>query len=145
MVLVDSSIWIEASRRDGDLGAKVALEALLEEYEAATTNPVLLEVLGGARKEERKRMSDYFAIIPHIQADANDWEKAISFVWLLRDQGIAAPWNDILIATIALRRDIRVFARDKHFDAMANMMGLTLYRPGLGGTYSPENRGGEGI
>jgi predicted nucleic acid-binding protein len=145
MVLVDSSIWIEASRRDGDLGAKVALEALLEEYEAATTSPVLLEVLGGARKEERQRMSEYFSIIPHIQAEAKDWDKAVSFAWFLRDKGISAPWNNILIATIALRCDIRVFARGKHFDAMANMMGLTLYRPGLGGTYSPENRGGEGI
>jgi predicted nucleic acid-binding protein len=139
MVLVDSSIWIEASRRDGDLGAKVALEALLEEYEAATTSPVLLEVLGGARKEERKRMADYFAIIPHIQADAKDWDKAISFAWFLRDKGISAPWNDSLIATVALRRDSRVFARDKHFDAMANMMGLALYRPGYGGSYSPES------
>ena len=56
MILVDSSIWIEAARRQGDLACKVALEAILEEYEAALCSPVKLEVLGGARKEERGRL-----------------------------------------------------------------------------------------
>mgnify|MGYP001550518080 FL=1 len=35
MVLVDSSVWIEALRRDGRLDVKLALENLLEEYEAS--------------------------------------------------------------------------------------------------------------
>ena len=57
MVLVDSSVWIEAARRQGDLGCKVALESLLEEYEAAWCSPVRLEVMGGARKEERRGLA----------------------------------------------------------------------------------------
>ena len=46
MVLVDSSVWIEALRRRGDLATKVALEALLEVDGALVTGPILLEVLG---------------------------------------------------------------------------------------------------
>ena len=53
MVLVDSSVWIEALRRDGRLDVKLALEGLLEEYEASWCGPVKLEVLGGARPQER--------------------------------------------------------------------------------------------
>ena len=34
MVLVDSSAWIESLRRHGDLRVKLAIEALLEAYEA---------------------------------------------------------------------------------------------------------------
>ena len=51
MVLVDSSVWIEALRRDGRLEVKLALENLLEEYEAAWCGPVQIEVLGGAARK----------------------------------------------------------------------------------------------
>lgn len=142
MVLVDSSIWIEASRRQGDLAAKVGLEALLEEYEAATTSPVLLEVLGGARKEERKRMRDYFRVVPHVAVDAKDWDNALTLAWQLKDKGHTLPWNDVLIASVALRRDLRVYAQDKHFEMMAAACGLRLYRPGYGGSYAPVDLGG---
>ena len=137
MVLVDSSVWIEASRREGDLLCKVALRALLEEYEAATCSPVLLEVLGGARKEERKEMQEYFSIIPHISAGPLDWKEAVQHAWKLRDQGHHVPWNDLLIATIALRRGLRAYAKDKHFELMGREIGLPLYRPGYGGSYDP--------
>lgn len=145
MVLVDSSIWIESARRDGDIGIKVALETLLEEYEAATTSPVLLEVLGGSRKEERKRMASYFSIIPHFQADAQDWEKAISVGRMMRDKGHVLPWNDSLIAAVAMRRNLRVYAKDKHFDALGLLTGVRLYRPGYGGNYTEEDQGAEGV
>jgi len=46
-------------------------------------------------------------------------------------------WNDILIATMAHRRDLRVFARDRHFDTMRDVLGLRLYQPGYNGMYNP--------
>jgi predicted nucleic acid-binding protein len=45
---VDSSVWIDALRREGGLQVKLALENLLEEYEAAFCGPTKLEVLRGA-------------------------------------------------------------------------------------------------
>ena len=59
MVLVDSSVWIEAVRPQGDLATKVALEALLEVDGALVSGPILLEVLGGCRPADRKRLLDY--------------------------------------------------------------------------------------
>jgi predicted nucleic acid-binding protein len=47
MVLVDSSAWIEALRRNGKLEVKLAIQALNEEYEAAWCSVIKLEVLGG--------------------------------------------------------------------------------------------------
>jgi predicted nucleic acid-binding protein len=51
------------------------------------------------------------------------------------------PWNDLLIATIAQRLGCRVFAHDKHFEAMAGALGLRLYRSGYGGQYNPGTSG----
>jgi len=66
VVLVDSSIWIEALRRDGDVMVKLALKGLLGEMEAASCSMVKLEVMGGARKDERKRLEGYFEVVPYI-------------------------------------------------------------------------------
>jgi predicted nucleic acid-binding protein len=138
MVLVDSSIWIEAARRQGDLGCKVALEALLEEYEAALCAPVRLEVLGGARKQERRALAAGLAIVPYLPLSETTWNLALQNAWRLRDAGITAPWNDVLIASASMEHGCRVYARDKHFDAMQSVIGLRLYSPGYGGTYARE-------
>lgn len=114
---------------------KAALRALLEEYEAATCSPVLLEVMGGARKEERKEMQEYFSIIPHISAGLVGRKEAVQHAWKLRD----VPWNDLLIATVALRHGLRAYAKDKHFELMGREIGLQLYQPGYGDSYKSGN------
>jgi hypothetical protein len=42
MVLVESSAWIEALRRHGDLRVKLAVEGLLDAYEAQWCTPIRL-------------------------------------------------------------------------------------------------------
>jgi predicted nucleic acid-binding protein len=138
MVLVDSSIWIEASRRTGSLEVKVGIEGLLDAYEAALCSPVMLEVLGGARKEERKQLNSDFSCLPYIRVTEADYIAAVRHNWNLRDAGITAPANDVLIATIAVRLMCRVYVQDKHFDAMAPVLGFNLYEPGYGGSFRPD-------
>ena len=137
MVLVDSSVWIEAARREGALEYKVGLEGLLEAAEALLCGPVRLEVLGGARAQDRRRMSAYFDCIPYRALDDAAWERAKNCAWRLRDQGQTVPWNDILIASLSVEWGCRVYARDQHFEVMRDALGIRLYRPGYGGSYDP--------
>lgn len=137
MVLVDSSIWIEALRRDGNVMTKLAIKGLLEENEAAHCSAVKLEVMGGARLEERRKLTEYFEVIPYMPVTEKDWSAAVLLSWKLREKGHVVKWNDLLIATVALRRDIRVFAKDKHFDIMRDVIGVSLYQPGYNGMYNP--------
>jgi predicted nucleic acid-binding protein len=138
MVLVDSSVWIEALRRNGRLEIKLAVESLLEVYEAQWCSPVRLEVLGGARPDERRRLGDHFSVIPYRTCDEEDWERATSLAWKLRDNGLTAPWLDVLIASLALHDGIRLFAIDEHFEKISALTGLALYAPGYGGMFRPE-------
>lgn len=138
MVIVDTSVWIEAARRDGDLAYKVGLENLLEEYEAAWCSPVKLEFMGGARKEDRKKLAFWFECIPYRAVEERHWEAAKLNAWKLRDRGLTLPWNDILIASLAIDLDCRVYAKDKHFETMAQKLGLRLYHSGYGGCYAPD-------
>lgn len=138
MILIDSSVWIEGARQKGDLLVKVALEAILYEYEALLCSPVRLEVLGGARRDERRQWSEYFRILPYRPTTEEDWQQAVRNGWKLRDAGHTVPWNDILIATMAVHDDIRVYAADKHFSLMETVLGIKLYTPGNGGMFVPE-------
>ena len=137
MVLVDSSVWIESLRCRGRLDVKVALEGLLEAYEAQWCTPVRLEVLGGARREERRRLGEHFSVIPYRVCEESDWERAVSLAWRLRDGGVTIPWLDVLIAATALHDGVRLYAIDEHFRAVAAMTGLPLYEPGYGGAFRP--------
>jgi predicted nucleic acid-binding protein len=139
MVLIDSSVWIEALRRKGRLEVKVALESILEAYEARLCAPARLEVMGGARKEERRTLGAYFSVIPYRSVQTEDWERAIALAWRLRDRGITVPWLDVLIASIAIHDQNRLYTVDAHFEQISAATGLMLYRPGYGGSFQPEN------
>jgi len=138
MVLVDSSVWIEAARRDGGLECKVGLESLLEMGEALFCGPIKMEVLVGARIQDRKKMSAYLGCIAYRAMDDGDWESALQCAWRLRDKGHSLPWNDILIGSLSLRWACRVYAMDQHFDIMREFIGVRLYKPGYGGSFAPD-------
>ena len=138
MVLVDSSVWIEGLRRSGSLAVKLALEGLLEAYEAQWCSPVRLEVLGGAGKEERTRLGRHFSVIPYRQVCEDDWDRAVALAWRLRDGGLTVPWLDVLIAAVAIHDGVRLYAVDAHFEEIAQRAGLRLYRPGYGGAFEED-------
>jgi predicted nucleic acid-binding protein len=139
MVLVDSSVWIEAFRRKGRLEVKLALESLLDAYEAQWCTPVRLEVLGGARAEERARLGRHFSVIPYRICAEADWDRSIALAWKLRDNGLTVPWLDVVIAALALHDDVRLYTLDAHFTRIAELTGLRLYAPGYAGMFDPDN------
>src|SRR4051812_13269140 len=100
MVLVDSSVWIVAGRRDGALEVKVALEALLADYQACWCGVVKLEVLGWVRAEKRAKLQYFFSTIPYKPISESVWESARKLCWKLRDSGLIVPSNDVLLATL---------------------------------------------
>lgn len=138
MVLADSSVWIESLRRDGRLEVKLALEGLLEEYEAAWCGPVKPEVHGGARAQDREQLEVPFGCLPYFPMADAVWDSAKALAWRLRDRGCTAPSNDILIAALSILADCRIYAIDKYFDMMyCAGTGIRLYQPGTGGKYEP--------
>lgn len=139
MVLVDSNIWIRANQPKGDLMARVALEALLEEDEAAFCGPVKLEVLGAMRVQSRPRFDAFFSLVPYLGMIDTTWDQAVRIGRALSDEArVTLPWNDVLIAAIALRHDCRVYTQDEHFSLLARVAGVRLYQPGVGGSFVPE-------
>lgn len=138
MVIIDTSAWVDFFRRDGDLPTKLAVKGLLDSFEGALCGPVEMEFLGGARPAEVAAIKGWFDIIPYITNDQKIWRKVADNYAKLRAEGHSLPWNDILIATIALEKEVAVFAHDKHFALMSKVLKVHLYQPGYNGKFNPD-------
>ena len=125
-------------RRDGPASVKLAVRGLLEEFEATLCGPVEMEYLGEAPLAERERLQAWCTVLPYLGNDQKLWRQAAVHFARLRKEGVTAPWNDVLVATIALEAGCRVYACDPHFAAMAPILNLRLYEPGPGGSFNPE-------
>jgi len=137
MVLVDSCVWIEAAKLKGDLLVKVALRSLLDEYQAAFCGPVKLEILGALRPDSRPKWLKSLSTVRYLPMKDQQWDQAVRLSWSLRSKGVTVPWNDVLISSIALKQECRVYSIDSDFQSISRVSGLPLYQPGYGGTYNP--------
>jgi len=136
MVIIDTSAWVEFFRRDGDPHVKLAVKGLIDAYQCALCGPVELEFLGGACPHEVPRIRAGFDTLPYVRGDDKLWRLAAGHYSRLRAAGHTVPWNDILIAALALRGNHSVYAHDKHFPIMAEVLGLVLYQPGYNGMFN---------
>ena len=139
MVIIDTSTRVEFFRRDGDPRVKLAVKGLLDAFEGALCGPVVMEFLGGARAEEMKKIDAWFALVPYVGNNQKLWKKAAGNFAKLRSAGFTVPWNDILIATITIEKQLQVYAHDRHFPQMAESLGVHLYTPGYNGMFNPDS------
>jgi len=100
--------------------------------------PIKLEVLGGARAQDRKRLLLCFGCVPYRAMEDGSWEFAADCAWRLRGKGHSLPWNDILIGSLSIQWKCRVYAKDQHFETLRDVLGIRLNTPGSGGSYRPD-------
>lgn len=139
MVIIDSTVWVDALRRRGSLETKVSLEALLQVFEAELCAHVRLEVLSAARKRDRALLQQHFSTLPNREIASEDWDRAIAYSWELRDRGVDVPWNCILTASLARYDQSRIYTFDDYLREIASVDDqVRLYAPGYGGAYVPD-------
>ncbi|MGH3098214.1 MAG: type II toxin-antitoxin system VapC family toxin [Streptosporangiales bacterium] len=129
-VLADTSAWIEYLRRTGSRINHEVREALTR-GELATTDPVALEVLAGARDnvraEQIQRLLDGCVQLP--QEPWTDAEVAASVYRACRKAG-ETPRSliDCTIAAVAIRSEVPVLHQDRDYDLLARHTELRLAR-----------------
>ncbi len=130
MILVDTSAWIEFDRATGS-SVDAALTALIAGggTSLAVTEPVLMEVLAGARTESRhddlRRLLLSFALIPCDPVA--DFEGAARLYRSCRAGGVTPRGLiDCLIASIAIRTSSSVLAADGDFEHISRIAPLRI-------------------
>ncbi len=114
-VLVDSSIWIDFFRGTHD--AVKTLSAVIRDQRVVICGQVLQEVLQGSRDVDAfEKIERKMSIWEYEAEQAADFRLAARSFAQLRWAGITVPPSDCLIAAVARRCRIPIYASDSHFN-----------------------------
>ena len=129
MILVDTSAWIEYDRATGSEAHKRLKSLIAAGSPVATSEPVIMEVLSGARDDARerdlRRLLNRFSLLPFDAA--TDFEGAMRTYRMCRKAGVTPRGLiDCMIASVAMRHGASVLCWDVDLARMADVVALRL-------------------
>lgn len=131
-MLADSSAWVEFLRATGSAVDRRLTRGVESGEELATTGPVMMEVLAGARDEGHARqLAGLLARCTLLDVQhPSDYEAAASIYRACRRSGkTVRRLPDCLIAAVSLREGAGLLHADADFDAIAACTGLVTIDP----------------
>ncbi len=130
-IIVDTSVWSEAFRRNYPLKGNHALELarLIDLDVAVLIGPIRQELLSGIANEVQfHRLRDALLSFTDLTLDTDDFVDAAGCFNQCRQRGIQGAHNDFLICAVAMRRRFPIFTVDKDFANYAKVLPIKLYK-----------------
>jgi predicted nucleic acid-binding protein len=127
MILIDTSAWLFALKKDFHPVIKERIEQLLVESDVAICGMIALELLGGTRTEkEYLRLKSRLDALYYVETDKVLWDLSSKLAFDLKRKGISIPYADIVIAASALKERVILVHADSHFDSISNYTDLRV-------------------
>lgn len=115
-ILIDSSVWVEVSRKSGDESLKAELAALLRAGRTAMAWPVWVELHQGAKgQREEENLQGWREVSHWLEFDDACWVEAAKTARACLRAGINVPFGDVLVFACATRHGVELLERDRHF------------------------------
>lgn len=129
MILVDTSAWVEYDRATNSRVDKRLTELIASDDQVGVTEPIVMEVLAGARSDERegelRRLLLRFTLLRFDAAV--DFDAAARIYRACRRAGITPRGMvDCMIASVAQRHQATLLAQDADLARVAGVIGVTL-------------------
>lgn len=127
MILADTSAWVEFDRATGSAVDERLAELIATDRPLAVTEPVVMEVLAGARDDEReidlRRLLSRFHLL-RFDAAA-DFHAAARIYRRCRRAGVTPRGLvDCMIASVAMRHDAVLLAHDVDLSRVSDVIGI---------------------
>ena len=121
-LLIDTSAWVEAMRRQGDEAMRKAVYAALTNGSARFCDIVRLELWNGVGDDrERKWLRELEQAVESVPTDTAVWMEATRLAQESRRKGLTVPSTDLLIAACSRVHKLEILHRDSHFDRLASI------------------------
>ncbi len=129
MILADSSAWVEYDRATGSAVDQRLTELITGDGPLAVTEPVIMEVVAGARSDERE--SDLRRLLLRFDLlgfdVAADFDAAARIYRGCRQVGITPRGMvDCMIASVARRHGATLIAHDSDIHRVAEVVGVAM-------------------
>jgi predicted nucleic acid-binding protein len=129
VILADTSAWVEYDRATDSAVDRRLSELIASDGPVATTEPVVMEVLAGARDDRRE--ADLRRLLLRFQLlsfDAvADFEGAVRIYRRCRAAGVTPRGIvDCMIVAVAWRRAATLLTHDADLDRVAGVVGIEL-------------------
>jgi len=119
-VLVDSSVWVDYF--NGEDEAVETLNSLIRTGRVVVCGLIRQEVLQGSRDEKAfAKLEKQMSLWESVTEVPADFIEAAHIFARLRWKGITIPPTDCLIAAVAMRQNLLLYARDNDFDNIAQL------------------------
>jgi predicted nucleic acid-binding protein len=113
-------VWVDFLRGAADVATGV--ESLRRTHEIVLCGQILQEVLQGSRDAAAlAKLEHQFAIWRLEQEVPEDFREAARIYARLRWKGVTVPPSDCLIAAVAKRRGLPLYATDPDFDRIPDL------------------------
>lgn len=126
MIVVDTSVWVDALRR-GRRGTAETLDALLDADEVALALPVRIELASGVARHQRTPLMRALSGLPVIQPDDDTWARIERWIPEAAHAGERFGLSDLLVAALADGIGGLVWSLDDDFTRMARLGLVRLY------------------
>lgn len=129
MILADTSAWIEYDRATGSAVDERLSALIASDGPLAITEPVVMEVVAGARSNERESDLRRLLLRFHLLRfdAATDFDGAMRIYRRCRSAGVTPRGMiDCMIAAVAWRRRATLLANDTDLDRVARVVGIDL-------------------
>ena len=131
-ILVDTSVWSLAFRRDGDQTVPEVARlhaALVGSDEVFTTGLVLQELLQGfAGPKARVQLVERLTAIAFLQPDRQDHIEAADVRTACRRRGVQVGTIDALLIQLCRRHELTLLSADRDFAAAARHVAFRLWK-----------------
>ena len=122
-LLIDSSVWIAATRKGGDESVAAELGKLLSSGRAAMTQPIWLELFQGIKsKQEEMRLAVSKQSCVWLDFDDACWAEAAKTARACLRAGVNVPFGDVLVYACAARYGVELLEKDRHFAMIRKAM-----------------------
>lgn len=134
MILVDTAVWsLVLRRRPAQLSPSEQAVVrhwadLADQGLVAVAGPIRQEVLTGLRHEAQfRRLADALNAFHCLPVTTADYDRAAEFFNTCRRHGIAGGDVDMLICSLAVANECRLFTTDGDFERYATHLPIRLH------------------
>lgn len=129
MILADTSAWVEYDRATGSSVDRRVTQLITDDGPLVVTEPVIMEVLAGARSDDREHQLRRLLLRFKLQRfdPVSDFDSATRIYRRCRQVGVTPRGLlDCMIAAVAWRCESSLLARDVDLRRVAEVVGVPM-------------------